>query len=304
VWRAAVEEIWRRHGLGRVERIDTGFPGSNAVFLVNCALWVKIAWPFEHSGIEREIECYRVLEPCRDTLFSPQIVADGVLHDRADWPYFVMEHVPGQRLGDVWADVSQEDRLSVSKQLGRLIRALHSVPLDKLTTMDTSSESWAAFVQQRTANCSADLRQRHALPEYLVEQVPDFLSASGPLFPDDFAPALLHGDVTEDHILLSPVGGHWRITGFIDFGDALVGHSEYEFTCVHLGPFGRGEWLTRAFLESYGWDGWESARFVRRMLAYCLIHPWFGFEDYVEDLGGPAQVRSLDDLAVGLWSRD
>ena len=64
-WRPTVEMIWRRHGLGRIDKIVPGYPGSNAVFIVNDALVVKIAWPFERSGFYRGLELYRLLEPLR-----------------------------------------------------------------------------------------------------------------------------------------------------------------------------------------------------------------------------------------------
>lgn len=305
VWRPAIEEIWRRHGLGRVESVELGFPGSNAVFLVNRHLWVKISWPFENSGFEHELECYRLLTPSRSTLLCPSVVVEGTLHDDVDWRYFVMDHVPGKRLADVWTDVPRKDQVDISEHLGRMVRVLHGVPLDGFQTllarMSDSVEAWGDFVHGRSMACLDDFQRRGGMPAHLLSQVPDYLAAAAPLFPVDFTPVLMHGDVTEDHVLLSQIEGHWRITGFIDYGDALVGHSEYEFTCVHLGPFARDGQLTRLFLAAYGWDCWDAERFGRRMMAYCVIHPWFRFDDYIEELGGVEAVRSLQQLAQGLW---
>ena len=112
---------------------------------------------------------------------------------------------------------------------------------------------------------------------------------------------LLNGDVTEDHALLCCDDGRWRISGYIDFDDALAGHAEYEFTTVHLAVFGCDAELTRAFLQAYGWDGWQQERFRRRMMAYCLLHPWFDFSAWIDRLGGPERVASLEQLEAALW---
>ena len=301
VWRPAIDEIWRMHQLGRVESVEQGFPGSNAVFLVNHLYWVKISWPFENSGFEHELECYRMLAPYRSTLLCPAVLVHGTLHDARDWRYFVMEDVPGKRLADVWDGVARTDQIEIAEHLGGMVRQLHSVPLDGLTIIPASTQSWVDFVQERIVTCVADFQQRGGMPAHLLAQVPDYLEEAQPLSPEDLTPVLMHGDVTEDHVLLSQVAGHWRITGFIDYGDALVGHSEYEFTCVHLGPFGRDGELTRRFLDAYGWDRWDAEHFARRLMAYCVIHPWFRFENFVEELGGDENVRTLQDLERGLW---
>jgi hygromycin-B 7''-O-kinase len=300
-WRATVEVIWRRHGLGRIERIVAGYPGSNAVFIVNGALVVKIAWPFERSDFYRELELYRLLEPYRAVLLTPSVLCDGVIEGETDWPYFVMEHLPGERLGEVWGQVPREDQLAIAGHLGHIVRALHQVPLDGITTMETSRAAWAHFVEERTVACIEGYHQGGGLPPYLVDQVPAYLAGAMPLFPDDLTPVILNGDITEDHELVSLTEGHWRITGFIDFGDAIVGHNEYEFTCVHLGAFQCDGELTCAFLRAYGWPGWSDARFSRRLMVYCLLHPYFEFNSWIERFGGPDHVRSLEELEGKLW---
>jgi len=324
-WRPVIEEIWRRHRLGRPGEIVPGFPGSNAVFIVDDARVVKIAWPFERQSFYRELELYRLLEPYRTTLLTPELLRDhrdgrliegvvegwregepdgvveGWREGEPDWPYFVMERLPGERLGEVWPQVPREDQIAIAGQLGRMTRALHEVPLAGITAMETSRDAWHDFVERRVAACIRTFREEGGLPSHLVEQVPGYLADAQPLFPNDFTPVILNGDITCDHELLSVVDGHWRIAGFIDFGDALVGHSEYEFTCVHLGTFSCDAELTRVFLQAYGWDGWQAHRFSRRMMAYCLLHPYFEFDTWIVGTGVSECVRSLEELEVELW---
>jgi len=300
-WRPAIEEIWHRHGLGQAEKIIAGYPGSNAVFIVDDALVVKIAWPFERNDFYRELELYRLLEPYRATLLTPRVLADGLIGGEPDWPYFVMEFLPGERLGEVWEQVPREDQIAIAEHLGYITRALHQAPLDGITSMEVSRADWGRFVEERMAGCVETYRQQGGLSPHLIEQIPTYLAESLPLFPDGFTPVILNGDITADHELLSLVDRHWQITGFIDFGDALVGHNEYEFACIHLWTFWCDGELTRVFLRAYGWDGWNDARFGRRMMAYCLLHPFFEFDSWVKKFGGPKRVRSLEELEAQLW---
>jgi len=300
-WRPTIEEIWRRHGLGQAGKIVAGYPGSNAVFIVDDALVVKVAWPFERSDFYRELELYRLLEPYRATLLTPRVLADGVIEGDLGWPYLVMEFLPGERLGEVWGRVPREDQVAIAGHLGDIIRALHRVPLDDITTMGTSRADWARFIEERMARCVETYRQGGGLAPHMIEQIPMYLAKSLPLFPDDFTPVLLNGDITADHELLSLVNGHWRITGFIDFGDALVGHNEYEFTCTHLWTFWCDRELIHVFLRAYGWEGRDDIYFGRRMMAYCLLHPYFEFDSWIEKFGGPEHVRSLEELEAKLW---
>jgi hygromycin-B 7''-O-kinase len=300
-WRPLIEEVWRRHGLGHPREISPGFPGSNAVFVVDRALVVKIAWPFERAGFYRELELLRLLAPYRATLLTPEVMCSGVVAGEPDWPYFVMGFLPGERLGEVWAQVPRGDQIAIAEHLGHIVRALHEVPLEGITTLETSPAAWIRFVEEQAAACAGRYRREGGLPSHLIEQLPAYLAGAQPLFPADFSPVLLNGDVTEDHELLSLVDGHWRVSGCIDFGDALVGHNEYEFTCVHLWTFGGDAELTRAFLRAYGWDGWDAARFSRRMMACCLLHPDFRFDSWIAQFGGPEHVGSLEELEDRLW---
>ncbi len=71
---------------------------------------------------------------------------------------------------------------------------------------------------------------------------------------------------------------------------------------IHRWTFGCDEELTRAFLRAYGGDGWADADFNRRMMAYCLLHPYFEFDSWIEKFGGPERVRCLEELQAKLWN--
>ncbi len=302
LWRQAVSEICRRHALGSAPEISAGYPGSNAVFVVDHRWVVKIAWPFDRTGFHREVELLELLEPYRETLLTPRLVAQGTLDGDPGWPYCVMARVPGQRLGDVWPTLRPSERLDIAEQLGVWVRALHAVPMmPPFRSLDSTRAGWERFIAARGAACVGELAARGSLPAHLLAQFPGYLAAAQPLYPPDLTPVLLNGDVTEDHVFLSQNGARWEISGYIDFDDALTGHAEWELAPVHLAVFGCDATLMRAFLQSYGWDGWQGERFRRRMLAFCLLHPWFDFRPWIARLGGAEHVASLESLETALW---
>lgn len=299
VWEPVVREICRRHLSSTPREIRPGYPGSHAVFMVDEAVVVKIAAPFWRDDFAREQGLYRLLED-QEELLAPRLLASGVIEAGQAWPYFLMERRPGARIADVWPEVPTEDRERIVERLGRMTRALHEFPVERLSWPEGTASAWAGFVERQTAGCVHHHREKQSLPAHLLEQLPDYLASVGPLCPPDVRPRLLNGDITEDHVLLSRVGGRWEITGWIDFGDAQVGDPEYEWVAAGLGALARDMALMRRFLAAYGWERWGET-FNRRMLAWTLLHRCSDMRPFLERMGGAGRVRSLEELREYLW---
>lgn len=299
VWRPLVDHICRTHHLCTIHSLVPGYPGSNAVFIVNDAFVVKIAAPFWREGFDRELEMYRLFTS-HPELPVPRALASGVVEDGQAWPYMVIEYLPGHRVGDVWRHVPLENRLAVADRTGRFTRMLHDTPLNSITSMDTDRAAWVRFLDRQIEGCVDHHRDR--MPSHLLDRIPAYLT-DVLVFPETAGSCLLHGDLTCDHILLTRHGDTWIITGLIDFGDVEVGHYEYEFVAAGLDLFAV-DWSTRhacltAFLDSYGLI--PDDRFRRRMMAYTLLHRFSDIRPWIEHLGGPDRVRTLAQLEEALW---
>ena len=99
----AVREICQRHEIS-CQHVSAGYPGSCPVFTVDDAYVVKLVPPMLPGDQEREVFCYSRLAG-RDSLV-PELVAEGCLCDRIDWPYLVVRHVEGAAIRDI-ADLSE-----------------------------------------------------------------------------------------------------------------------------------------------------------------------------------------------------
>ncbi|MHB1295599.1 MAG: phosphotransferase family protein [Anaerolineae bacterium] len=299
VWRPLVEAVARRHGLP-LDAIRAGVHGSNAVFVVGARYVVKISAPFFREDYAHELEVHRLLAQ-DGALPAPRVLAQGVLEGAQPWPYMVLSYLPGARLAEVWRAVPRGQQVLLARQFGGLVARLHALPVAGVRTMDIRREAWEAFVQRQAEAAPARFAEQ-GVPQELLRSLPAFLERIAPLYPPAFQPCLLSSDLTEDHLLLVEEDGAWRIGGLIDFGDAQVGHADYDLVCVHLGCFGADKMLLGAFLEGYGYR--RDARFAGRMMGYTLLHRFadLGPEGWIlAGLGGERSWADWEDLAQRLW---
>ena len=243
--------------------------------------------------------------PSQGCLLVPKVRAYGVIHAGQTWKYLVMERLPGERLGDVWAKIPRDNQFEIAKHLGAIVRALHRVPVHSIQSMDTSRAAWSQFVEAQTTSCVPHHRANNSLPEHLLAQMPDYLAKATPLFPEDFLPCIINSDLTEDHVLLSNIDNRWQITGIIDFGDVEIGCRDYEFIALHLDTFGCDADLMRTFLQTYDYPNGIDNRLNQRMMAYSILHRYLNFRDIpfltdrYSDLVG---IETLEELQAILWN--
>ena len=130
----------------------------------------------------------------------------------------------------------------------------------------------------------------------------DFFAGLPSLFEPGFEPVLLSADITDEHILVGQHKGHWEVTGYIDFGDAMLGHPHYEFAAPGCCITRSSLRLQRAMLLAYGYAEEQlGADLARRLMAYTLIHKFINVPELLKLLGLPGAAR-LEDIQEGLWA--
>lgn len=170
------------------------------------------------------------------------------------FPYLFVgyEMLPGLFQADWPEEFSAEDWWK--QPLGDFLTALHAFPLQRAAELGASFinfagttapyHSWREAVEDfYTVVC------RLVYP-LLSEERQDGVAAYFEDFLDtprffEFEPALLHGDLSEDHVLGDPARRH--LTGIIDFGDLCLGDPAYDVSPAVL-PFYRGK-IGPAFAE-------------------------------------------------------
>jgi aminoglycoside 2''-phosphotransferase len=165
--------------------------------------------------------------------------------------------IRGQPLSEhVFASLSRPVQERLVDELGAFVACLHALPIDLVRPADdgcapshTGSQAAANYRRRRGAIAAR-------LGSALVARVDRFYEAL-PGVVDGAPKVLVHGDLTEDHVLLAPDGQ--RLAGVIDFTDAAAGDAAFDFTFL----WGYGEWAAARAAASYG-TGEEARKMVER----------------------------------------
>jgi len=290
VWFPVMRVICRRHRLPTtaLERLSEG---TNVIFAAGPSHIIKLFPPFWADLAETEHAVARHVHG-RLGVPTPEVLARGTVEG---WPYLVTSRLRGVSLSAVWNRMEPESQALIAAQLGRLMARLHALPTDGLAPLLPSD--WPSIVQERIAAC-VSRRREQGLAEAWLRQIPGWLEDAQSLYPPDFTPAIVTGDLHQYHLLVSREGGTWTLCGYFDFDDAMLGFHEYDVAVPGVFVMAHRPELHHAFLRAYGYR--EEAideGLSRRLLAYTLLHryrdlTWI-LEEYVRD----PTCTTLEDLA-------
>ena len=290
-WRSGAREILLRHGFAEGEL--SAFSSGSDVVWGNGQHVVKLSTPRWREAIAWEAT---VLDHVQGQLpvRTPACLARGEIDG---WPYLVMDHVPGQAIGPVWAGLGNQARLALARQIGSVTRALHDLQAP------SQAEPWDPFwkqCQERARTRSADSPLEAAVPKFLERW------SAWPTHPLAF----LHTELLDQHILVEPIdherdmgsdGAAWRVSALIDFADAHVGAPGYDLPALAEFLF-RGEpgaW--GAFFDGYRWrERHGPLPEPENCLAFGLQHQFASLPRAMEAAGTPTP-QSLEQLARKLY---
>ncbi len=287
-WQPYVAEALGRHDLDGAARPVAGFNATYPTFVCGDVV-VKLfgrfhAWRDAHAS-ERAAYVQIARDP---VIAAPEMVGDGHLFDTGDaaWPYLITTRVPG--VASWRAGLSQRRRRALAVDLGQQIRRLHALA----PSGGARLEDWSGLDRRVALEASS-------LPPHLIAQADDFLARLPPV-----DPVFVHADLGANHVYVE--GG--RLSGLIDWGDALVGDRHLELIQIYRDLFGCDKALFRIFLDASGWPLGED--FPRLALGHALHRQAVGFaQHHTMDVFEPIAARlrleavaTLDDLAVALFS--
>ena len=155
------------------------------------------------------------------------------------------------------------------RQLAEFLTSLHRFPIPRAVALGVPDGDGASWREEYRA--LYETVQRRVLP-LLDEPAQDNLSRTWLEFVDDpanfqFQPALIHRDLSGEHILFDP--GQGRITGIIDWEDAAIGDPAFDFT----GLLDYGPEFVQGVLAAYG--GPRDGGMLNRARFYYAIGPCY-----------------------------
>jgi hygromycin-B 7''-O-kinase len=293
VWLPAIRVIAERHGLG-TDSLYAERTGTNVVFSAGDSAWIKLIVPLWREDFDRE-QC--ALAALRDSgVPVPPLLADGTLEG---WPYLVMGCVPGRNIATVWSDLDRRTQIALATELGTIIARLHAVDTTGLTALE---HDWSAFMRQQRDRCLAKHAEAGASEAWQAE-IARYVQSVPVLDEPGSLPVLLHADLTDEHLMVAQQGGAWRVTGIIDWADAMLGQPLYEFSAPLVFLTQRQPWAQRAILRGYGFSDAElTPDLARRLTAYALLHRFGRLADFLRLCPAPRPTsmaeleRALIDL--------
>ena len=309
-WEPAIRKICQQESIA-FNQMEAGFESSSAVFILDDKHVVKIFTPYFHKTFPIETEILEALS-CAPDIPSPGLEAVGLLEEQAEWPYLIMEFIPGQEIRKAAKHIERSNLLELAAQFGQIIHAFHHLDtktsqqveqihgslVDNLKSYRQSQQEALESIlemkklplDQRNLSVSVldEMEQlyEHGLREYLA----------GPS-------VLAHCDLTEDHLILIEENGRWRISGLIDYANAHIGLREFDWPDSWFCLWDRDAQAMRAFLTSYDSSLEIDAEFRRKCMFFTMRHSSIkqGIHSTLAEAGFP-KIHSLEEFLDLLWS--
>lgn len=306
-WRPYALEVCKRHNLLPCAATRCNNPGTYPTFIVNNT-WVIKFFGQRFNGLVAlgaEVDANHLLE--NRAIPVPALLIEGDLYTDTNewrWPYLVFNFVDGRSLGDVRDAMQPGDLLTLAVQLGSLVRTLHETDLRNAKVHRPTWDVYLEMLATHRADCGNRQRAWAALPERLIQQIPGYLSSNPSLADTTRAPVLLHADITADHALMQNDEQGWRITGLIDWGDAMVGDPAYELLALHLDAFNCDKALLRAYLDSYGMFNDRRAQLPTMLMCLTLISQYPLMKMVCGRFPHAKEFATLGELANALFDEN
>jgi hygromycin-B 7''-O-kinase len=207
----------------------------------------------------------------------------------------------GESYGTVRERLSVENRRDVARFIADVTTRVHTLIPGPNSELSRNWTPWDAFIATQMRTCAERHRAWGTLPEHLIEQIEPYLKQASDLLVHPEPPAVLHCDLTADHVFGAWEGETWVPTGIIDFGDAKIGDRRYDLVALHIESFGGDKDMLRAYLECYGFDVGRRPDFARQAMHMTLLHEFNVLETVFEFMPEARRLPSLDQLATALW---
>ncbi|MCB9639477.1 MAG: phosphotransferase [Myxococcales bacterium] len=277
------------------ERMERAKDGSLPVFFLDDARVIKI-FPllFQDEWVN---EC-AVLEKVQGQLPCevPEVLSTGSWEG---WHYVLMRRLQGRSVVQVWDDLSLDEKLELSEQLGACLRALHQIPSEKIASLPWG---WGALYQERRERLLEHHRGK-GLSEAWCEQLEGFLDrfVHEELFSVENR-VLLHTEIMRAHVFCSRGDGEKTyVSGFLDFEPSMVGPREYEFASVGIFWAQGDPAILRRLCLGYGFAEHELNHTLQcRWMAQVLLHRYSHLPWYFRFMPMREEADTFEKLAA-LW---
>ncbi|MCW8879552.1 MAG: aminoglycoside phosphotransferase family protein [Kangiellaceae bacterium] len=300
-WFPAITRICEQHqiSLQSTERVKAG---GNVLFKLGNTFILKLVPPnWAYQG-QAEIEAGLVISD-KLSLNVPQIIAHGTVDN---WVYVVMDLLPGISLADVWADLTFDNKRLIIQSIGQFMNELHQL---ELPTESRLRPDWQSYYQKLSDDC-VPRHSRKKLPEVLVSQIEDYLTqhdADNYSVLEDLnsneSDIFIHMDLNPWNLMVEEQDSEYKISGVLDFGDAIIGRSKLLELATPLLFMCQGNAeLCSLLLENYQLLDCSNSESLRtRLMAVSLLRPACDFNFVLQQVPEAGPRDNWEDIAGQLF---
>lgn len=239
---------------------------DNAVYRLDAQRYLKIFGPTAKRQFHIERSILRTLESYH-TVPAPRIVVEG--EPVQDPPYLVLSEVPGSTAEDVWENLPRSEQLAIARQLGEITAAIHRLPEQELAAVEQHFGGWHNHVKAEQARRIPLIENTENLTRKQRDEMTRFMKVEAKELLDNSL-KITHGELAHNHVYLSQVSGTWRVTGLIDWADAMLGPPVLDVAFLWFWTFSRDREAMRVCLQALYQENSPPERFARRCLAAIL----------------------------------
>jgi Ser/Thr protein kinase RdoA (MazF antagonist) len=239
---------------------------ANAVYNIGGQQYLKIFGPTAVQQFYIERSALRTLET-QNRIPVPRIVVEG--ERGGERPYLIITAIPGDTAEHIWDNLSRTEQLTIARELGTLTSDIHHLPQNDLASVEQEFGGRNKHIKRLQPRRIAEIEaaktlssaQRSKLLHFLQVEAPQYINGSS---------RLTHFDLAHNHIYLSRATGVLKVSGIIDWGEAMLGPPEWDVAYLWFWTFSRDREAMRQCLQTLYADRPIPDQFARRCLASVL----------------------------------
>ena len=224
----------------------------------------------------------------------PRILASGTPSGQR--PYLVLAQMPGRTAEHTWDDIPRPEQLGIARELGAAVAALHAADPGVLADTRTLPGSRRETAPMNVAKNCAHIEATAGIGAARVDEFTTFIHDEAAALLDEET-CIVHCELTHNHIYLSQDGEGWRLSGLIDFADAMVSAPEFDIAWLWPWTFSRDAEPMSACLDAL-YDGRPCPRdLARRCLAatLCSYSAEGLWDEYMEHRPSAPSVANMTE---------
>ncbi len=274
---------------------DRGY-SWNAVYELDGGRFLKLFGP-RSMGLYRVERALLEMIQANPAVTAPRVLAAG--QEDGGRPYLIVTAMEGETVEHAWDGIGRGEQLAIARELGQTVAALHA--MDPGALRDTTQLPGS---RRETAplNVAKNCEHIEATPGISVATADAFTSfirdEGGALLGDTTGVA--HCELTSNHIYVRQDGGRWRLSGLIDFADAMVSAPEFDVAWLWPWTFSRDHDLMCACLGGL-YDGRPYPNDLARRCLAATLTSYTAEELWDEYVAARPSASALSPTDMAEW---